>query len=229
MLDGSNPQAEANHFVDPDTNRRVNVGEAANFLNDYFCNISTRLGFDAQAPFNEDFKIDVDEAYSGVDAEFCLLSDPFVLDELEYCIDSIDISKSSSVLNISTFVCVDFMRAFPQHMLHIFNTSIRTGIFPTDWSKSYITVIPKCGKLSNLSNWRPITQTSIFAKILETLVHKRFLSYLDQNNIILTKFQYSIFDLVKFIHSGLNNKKLISCICLDVCKAFDCINHYILL
>ena len=130
MLDGLNPQAEPNHFVDPDTNRRVNVGEAANFLNDYFCNISTRLSFDAQAPFNEDFKIDVDEAYSGVDAEFCLLSDPFVLDELEYCIDSIDISKSSSVLNISTFVCRDFMRAFVQHMLHILNTSIPLVFFP---------------------------------------------------------------------------------------------------
>ena len=41
--------------------------------------------------------------------------------------------------------------------------------------------------------------------------------------------QQAIFDLVKFIHSGLNNKKLISCICLGVCKAFDCINHDILL
>ena len=132
MLDGSNPQAEPNHFEDPDTNRRVNVGEAANFLNDYFCNISTRLGFDIQAPLDEGFKIDVDEAYFGIDTEFCLISDPFVRDELEYCIDSIDISKSTSVLNISTFVCRDFMRAFPHHMLHIYNTSIRTGIFPSD-------------------------------------------------------------------------------------------------
>ena len=104
--------------------------------------------------------------------------------------------------------------------------------------KSTITVIPKKGKLSNPSNWRPITQTSIFAKILEKLVHKRLLSFFDDNHI-LTKYQYgfcpnkstqqAIIDLIKFVHSGLNNKKLISCICLDVCKAFDCINHDILL
>ena len=41
--------------------------------------------------------------------------------------------------------------------------------------------------------------------------------------------QEAVFDLTKFIYTGLNNKKLISTVCLDVCKAFDCINHEILL
>ena len=64
------------------------------------------------------------------------------------------------------------------------------------------------------------------------------LCYFNDNDI-LTSYQYrfrperstqeAIFDLIKFIYSGLNNKKLISTICLDVCKAFDCINHDLLL
>ena len=41
--------------------------------------------------------------------------------------------------------------------------------------------------------------------------------------------QQSVFEVVKFIFSGLNNKKLVSAVCLDVCKAFDCINHDVLL
>ena len=41
--------------------------------------------------------------------------------------------------------------------------------------------------------------------------------------------QQTIFDLSKFIYSGLNHKKLIGTIFLDVAKAFDCINHDILL
>ena len=234
MLDGSNYHTEANQFVDPDTNLTVPLGNEPN----YFCNISTRLGFDDLAPLNADFKFDVDEMYADINAEFNLISDPFVTDELQPYIDSVDITKSSCVMGVSTFVCRDVMRVFPSHIVHLYNCSIRTGIFPYDWSRGCITVIPKSGKLSNPSNWRPITQTSIFAKILEKLVYKRLLSYFDENDI-LSKYQYgfrsnkstqqAVFELVKFIHSGLNNKKLIPCICLDVCKAFDCINHEILL
>ena len=41
--------------------------------------------------------------------------------------------------------------------------------------------------------------------------------------------QQAGFDLLKYIYSGLNHKKVIASVCLDVVKAFDCINHDILL
>ena len=63
-------------------------------------------------------------------------------------------------------------------------------------------------------------------------------SYLEDHQIFTT-YQYgfrpqrptqqSVFDFLKFVYSSLNNKKLFSAICLDVCKAFDCINHDVLL
>ena len=40
--------------------------------------------------------------------------------------------------------------------------------------------------------------------------------------------QQTIFDVSKFIYSGLNHKKPIGIVSLDVAKAFDCINHDIL-
>ena len=63
-------------------------------------------------------------------------------------------------------------------------------------------------------------------------------NYFQANNI-LSSYQYgfrqgkstqqAIFDLTKYIYSNLNHKKIISTICLDVAKAFDCINHDLLL
>ena len=50
-----------------------------------------------------------------------------------------------------------------------------------------------------------------------------------QKLCFVTCTSYAIFDFVKYVYSGLNRKKLISPVCLDVAKAFDCINHTILL
>ena len=84
------------------------------------------------------------------------------------------------------------------------------------------------------SNWRPITQTNLFGKNLEKIIHRHFLRYL-LNNDIITDRQYgflpgkstqeAIFDLVRHIYSSINNKKLMGLLFLDISKAFDCIIH----
>ena len=94
--------------------------------------------------------------------------------------------------------------------------------------------IPKGGDLNRPRNWRPITQTNLYSKVLEKIVQKRMLSHIMDNNI-LSKYQFgflpgkstqlAVFDLVKNIYSSLNNKKIVGAACLDISKALDCINH----
>ena len=55
--------------------------------------------------------------------------------------------------------------AVPEIMLTLCNKTLSTGKIPKDWCKGTITVIPKDGDLTDPGNWRPITQTSVFAKI----------------------------------------------------------------
>ena len=235
MLKGSKTISDTNHFIDSDTGNIVKSGDEANFLNNYFCNIAERLDLNTNADPNLDyFDTIMHNMYGYIDDTFDLCADEIAPGELEYIVTTIDVSKSSCVSGISTSICKDIMKLLPHEMAYLFNCSIRRGIFPSDWSTGTITVIPKPGNLSDPSNWRPITLTPIFEK----LVYKRLLSYCNDNTV-LSPYQYgfrsgrstqeAVFDLTKFIYTSLNNKKIISAICLDVCKAFDCINHDILL
>ena len=101
-----------------------------------------------------------------------------------------------------------------------------------------MTLITKPGDLSDPGNLQPITQTSVFAKLFERIIHNRLYTHFENNNIF-SKYQYGFlpkkstqlatFDIVKHIHSSLNNKKKIGAACLDISKAFDCLNHKLLI
>ena len=213
-------------FIDPITLAEVDHGKEADFLNEYFINIVQKLNIPPD-------HTSMDAVYN-IDDTFSFEEDMPTLEEIHSLIREIDINKSSCVDKINTKFCKEAMLSIPGVICTIMCKSLRTGTIPVSWTRGIINVIPKGGDLSDPGNWRPITQTSIFAKLLEKLVHKRVLSYLMRNNI-LTDYQFgflpgrstqlAIFELLKQVYSAFNSKKIFGSICLDVSKAFDCINH----
>ena len=77
----------------------------------------------------------------------------------------------------------------------------------------------------------------VFSKIFEKVVYKRLFDHLN-NNVILNKHQYGFrsevstenasYILLNEILTALNNKQMGGIFC-DLHKAFDCINHAVLL
>ena len=63
------------------------------------------------------------------------------------------------------------------------------GIFPRKRAIGYIYILPKGGNKTDPSDWRPITQICVPAKLLEKIVQKRIIDYLNTNNV-LSDFQY---------------------------------------
>ena len=238
MLKGNSKNVQTAQLFDSDNDTYVPPGEEATFLNQYFCNISERLGISIDPIIDNNIEDDLTNMYGIIENHFDLSEDEIMSPELELFVDDIDISKGSGVDGISTSICKTILKYFPDQVSYIYRCSVINGVFPRDWSKGCITVILKSGSLSDPSNWRPITQTSIFAKIFEKLIHRRMIAYFDELDI-LSMYQYgflkgrstqqAVFDFVKCVYSGINNKKIISATCLDVCKAFDCTNHDVLL
>ena len=101
-------------------------------------------------------------------------------------------------------------------------------------------VIPlfKSGDKSTFTNYRPISILPAFSKILERIVYNRILSYLNERNILSdSQFgfrknhstEYALSILYDRLSNAIDNNEYTAGIFLDLSKAFDTVNHQILL
>ena len=120
----------------------------------------------------------------------------------------------------------------------LFNACIVKGIFPNCFKVAQVTPLFKGGDREDPNCYRPISLLPALGKLLEKIVSARALDYLNENDL-LSKHQfgfrkhfsteYAVLDIYEKLLSNLD-KKLSSCtIFLDLAKAFDSVDHHILL
>lgn len=116
----------------------------------------------------------------------------------------------------------------------IFQQSIDTGCVPDDWKSAFIIPIFKSGDSSLPSNYRPISLTSISCKLLEHIIHKHIITYLNENNLLLINqhgfrknlsCQTQLFELITDLHHSLHSSLYVDAVFVDFSKAFDRVPH----
>ena len=213
-------------FIDKNMNRKIPNAETSDFLNSFFANVGNR-----KIPYKGEFE---DTKFVGDKFEIGNVCDR----EVRKLVLGIDVTKDSCVDGISANVLKIAFGKIVKPLCHLFKNSLSTGTFPRKWAIGYINILPKGGDKTDPSNWRPITQTCIPAKLLEKIVQNRLLTHLDANNI-LSDCQYgfrkgkstqqAIFELNKDINLSLNKGDIIGMLFLDISKAFDSLDHGLLL
>ena len=120
----------------------------------------------------------------------------------------------------------------------VFNFSLEQGNMPDILKISRITPVDKGGETTDPSNYRPISTLYSFVQIFEKLVYSQVLNYLEKHNI-LNKFQfgfrkgrsmeYAIMELTDNLKKAIDQNLYTCGVFLDFSKAFDTVNHQILL
>ena len=146
--------------------------------------------------------------------------------------------KSGGVDNINARTLKTMSDTISIPLAHIFNLCLEQSIWPEVLKAAEIVPIHKDKDKQIVSNYRPISLISNLAKIFEKVIYNRINNFVQKNNII-NDHQFGFIkrkgtkDALNFITNLIYNKldksKPTIVTFLDLAKAFDTVNHEILL
>ena len=147
-------------------------------------------------------------------------------------------SNSTGADNINAFILKLFIDRISSPLAHIINTSFEQKIFPDKWKLAIIKPIPKIPFPLTETDFRPISILCTLSKIIEKLALKQICGYLNLHNLFdpnqsaYRRHHGCITALLKItddIFDGIDDSEITLLILLDFSKAFDTVNHKLLL
>lgn len=149
-------------------------------------------------------------------------------------------SKSSSVGpdGISRRIVEISLPFTMNFILHMFNFSIQHRIYPSEWKDSFIRPIPKIANPKTCSDYRPIALTCFLSKLLEKIVSVHMINFLETNKRLnvfqssFRRFMSAETALLKIRDDKLwaaDRGMVTSMVLFDFTKAFDTIEHHLLI
>lgn len=159
-------------------------------------------------------------------------------DEICTIITELNSNKSSGPNSIPTEILKLMKHEISHPLSIIFNLSFSSGAHPKMLRLSKVIPIFKKGSRLLSCNYRPISLLSNINKILEKLVFYRLYKFLDLHNCLYShqygfrekhSTNHALIHITEKIRESLDNNKKICGIFVDLQKAFDTVNHNILL
>lgn len=163
---------------------------------------------------------------------------PITENDIMMVADQIRISSSCGMDGIDPSIAKATIDLIAKPMAYIIDSSISCGQVPNDIKIAKVIPLFKTGDKSNFSNYRPISILPYFSKYFEKIVYNKLIEYLNKNNL-LSPNQYgfrkdhstfmALLDMQSRILDSLDKNEFSMGIFLDLSKAFDTVDHHILI
>ena len=206
--------------------------KVSNLMNNYFTKIGSELANNINPPSGSRSST----LNHPVSDNFFL--NAITVNEILLYIGQLNPKKATKTTDIPIKIIKLTAKTIAPYLTIIFNKCISEGTFPENLKAAEVIPLYKQGNKFLISNHRPISILSPFAKLFELHIHNQLTKFINKHQI-LHKFQYgfrtnsstemAITQIIDDITSKLDNGQLICTIFLDLKKAFDTVDHQILL
>ena len=200
-------------------------------MNEYFCTVGKKLANELPSgrPFNSYLRNKVPQT---------MFMSPIIESEITVEILKLNNRKCPGPDNLSSKIlksCEPYLR---KPLADIFNHSFHTGVYPSKLKIAKVIALYKKNSSFLPENYRPISLLSCLDKIFEKLIHKRLMAFINKYKIIILE-QYgflkdhstmcALIDVIDNVRNYIDKGEYALGIFLDLKKAFDTVNHSILL
>ena len=206
--------------------------QVANKFSEYFTNVAKKL-VDKLGKTN---KVYSDYLKDPVTNSFMLSP----VQDTEVCnqLGALDETKSNDSYDIPVKLIKLIKNHITLPLTTLINLSFSTGYYPKLLKYAKVIPIFKANSKCEVTNYRPISLLPLFNKIFEKLMYSRLIDFLNKNKVLFPHqfgFQkrkstsLAILDVCIKLMEAIENGEFSCCIFLDFAKAFDTVNHNILI
>ena len=238
-LTGKNKKSTSITEITVDNNNISDRKLIAESFNEYFVNIGPKLASEA----SEEFLAQHATNYNPSPTIDPITDSPFYfhhihIDNIAQALMGLKPNKCTGLDKIPAKVLRLSADIIAPSLTYIFNLSLDTGIYVDEWKRAQVIPIYKSEDRRKCENYRPISILPIVSKVFEREVFRQLYGYLSVNSL-LSKFQSgfrpkhstlsALIRMCDDLLKNMDNGELNCVVFLDVRKAFDSINHEILL
>ena len=157
-------------------------------------------------------------------------------DEIYSKLKSLDPKKAYMERDIPAKVLIGTNDIISNYLLKIYNVSKNSENFPTSLKTADVAPIHKEKDRTLKKNYRPISILPILSKLYEIIMHEQISTYINKHlSPYLLGYrmgygtQHCLLVMIEMWRKALDEKKVAGAILTDLSKAFDCLNHDLLI